>query len=194
MTNLIFESLTPVRQQVKQMLLQGTNPAPVYVHLYYRQTGYHREYSCQHMRSFNCCVYSVTAVIANSRRLGECIVNQIFNTIDPVCSPTIQWFTILGPPKPKARACCIRIQNRNSVEWTAIATSWLLKEFPFHRARPGPQDSIVCFKDSLFHLYFLPVWASSGEHEVVVEVILLMREVRVCVNVYHPRSAIATDT
>lgn len=59
---------------------------------------------------------------------------------------------------------------------------------------PDPQDSLVSLKDSLVHLYFLPIWASSGEHEVAVEVILLMREVRVCINVYHPRSAIATDT
>lgn len=49
-------------------------------------------------------------------------------------------------------------------------------------------------KSSGAYPYFLPVWTSSGEHEVVVQIVLVMREVRVCINVYHPRSAITTDT
>lgn len=69
----------------------------------------------------------------------------------------------------------------------------MLKEFPFP-CFGQTSKSVISLKDSLVHLYFLPVWASSGEHEVAVEVILLVREVRICINVYHPRSAITTDT
>lgn len=69
----------------------------------------------------------------------------------------------------------------------------MLKEFPFP-CFGQDSKSVISLKDSLVHLYFLPVWASSGEHEVAVEVILLVREVRICINVYHPRSAITTDT
>lgn len=69
-----------------------------------------------------------------------------------------------------------------------------VKRIPFPMFWPGQEGSLISLKDSLAYLYFLPVWASSGEHEVAVEVILLMREVRFCINVYHPRSAITTDT
>lgn len=69
-----------------------------------------------------------------------------------------------------------------------------MERIPLPVLWPGPQDGLISLKDSLAHRYFLPVWASSGKHEVAVEVILLMREVGVCINVYHPRSAITTDT
>lgn len=60
------------------------------------------EYSWQHLLSFYPCIHLITPERANSRCSRESIVDQIFNTTDTVGHPTIQWFTILGTPKPNA--------------------------------------------------------------------------------------------
>lgn len=49
-------------------------------------------------------------------------------------------------------------------------------------------------KYSLYYLDFLPIRAPTCEHEVIIYVILLMREVGVCIDVYHPGSTITTNT
>lgn len=44
------------------------------------------------------------------------------------------------------------------------------------------------------HLDILPVWPSPGIQKIIVYVIFLVREVCLCCNVDHPRTAISTHT
>lgn len=144
------------------------------------------EYSRQHLLSFNCCIYAITPVRANSRHSEEHLVDQFFTTIDTVPSPS----PVLGTPKPKAHVYYIMKTLSGQQQKQTVNVGRIL--LPMFWA--GPQDSLIGLKHFLAHLYFLPVGASSSEHEVAVEVVLLMREIRVCINVHHPRSAITTDT